>query len=95
MYVGLIVSMYLPQMQRSAVLATGRSKEMQQYKSWLKWWSCTVSPEDYLMFVAQEVRDGGREGVPCTTSIHTYVCTYSTCIYCEVQWEGEFLAFLV
>ena len=40
---------------KGSTLTPAQARLRQQYLTWLKWWRATVSPEDYLKFVAQKV----------------------------------------
>ena len=41
---------------KGSTLTPAQARLRQQYMTWLRWWRSTVSPEDYLKFVAQKVR---------------------------------------
>ena len=40
---------------KGSTLTPAQARQRQQYQNWLKWWKATVSPDDYLKFVAQKV----------------------------------------
>ena len=40
---------------KGSTLTPAQARLRQQYLTWLRWWRSTVSPEDYLKFVAQKV----------------------------------------
>jgi hypothetical protein len=42
---------------KGSTLTPAQARQRQQYQNWLKWWRATVSPEDYLKFVAQKESD--------------------------------------
>ena len=60
---------------KGSTLTPAQARLRQQYLTWLRWWRSTVSPEDYLKFVAQKVSKAYTQSIVCyiSTSIESFL----------------------